>query len=285
MNRTLKYAVPLLSGLGLLLFGGCAGGAPEMAEVPQEMAPSAPWEEEKYVEEDRSAGDAGSDEATGIERKIVKTGYITLEVEDMVEAMDEVAAVADGLGGYVVSSQRREGEWGLSGQVNIRVPADRFDEAFDRLRRLAVNVPYESTEARDITEEYVDLEARLRNLEATEEQYLALLEEAGTVAEMLEVQEALWNVRWQIEQIKGRMTYLERTSDMSLINVELEETEGLAESWSASGAFRSAVRGLTAFGRALATLAVWLVVFCWIWIPILIIMIRRRRRRRAASAD
>lgn len=285
MNRTLKYAVPLLSGLGLLLFGGCAGGAPEMAEVPQEMAPSAPWEEEKYVEEDRSAGDAGSDEATGIERKIVKTGYITLEVEDMVEAMDEVAAVADGLGGYVVSSQRREGEWGLSGQVNIRVPADRFDEAFDRLRRLAENVPYESTEARDITEEYVDLEARLRNLEATEEQYLALLEEAGTVAEMLEVQEALWNVRWQIEQIKGRMTYLERTSDMSLINVELEETEGLAESWSASGAFRSAVRGLTAFGRALATLAVWLVVFCWIWIPILIIMIRRRRRRRAASGD
>jgi hypothetical protein len=283
MNRMIRYAVPLLSILGLLLYGGCAGGAPQMSEVPQEMAPSAPWEEEAYVEEDRSAGDAASGEATGIERKIVKTGYVTLEVEDVVEATDGVGAIAEELGGYVVSSYKRDGGGGLSGQVSIRVPSDRFDEAFDRLRLLATNVPYERIEARDITEEYVDLEARLRNLEATEVQYLALLEEASTVTEMLEVQEALWNVRWQIEQIQGRMTYLERTSDMSLIEVELEETKKLAESWSVSDAFRSAVRGLTSFGRALATLAVWLVVFCWIWIPILLIIIRRRRRRRAAS--
>jgi len=282
MNRLLKYSIPLLSIPGLLLFGACAGGAPSMPGVPSEVpAPSEDWEEKEYIDEGRYAEGAASGEETEIERKIVKTGYITLEVEDMVEAMEEVAAVADELGGYVVSSQRREGEWGLSGQINIRVPADRFNEAFDRLRRVAVDVPYESTEARDVTEEYVDLEARLRNLEATEEQYLTLLEEAGTVGEMLEVQEALWNVRWEIERIEGRVRYLERTSEMSLINVELEETEGLAESWSASGAFRSAVRGLTAFGRALATVAVWLVVFCWIWIPILVIWMRRRRRSRA----
>jgi len=288
MNRALKYAIPLLSIPGLLLFGACAGGAPPMSEMPQEMeemAPSEPREEEGYVEEGRSAADAASGEEMGIERKIVKIGYVTLEVEDVVEATDEVVAIAEELGGYVVSSYKRDGERGLSGQVSIRVPADRFDEAFDRLRHLATDVPYERIEARDVTEEYVDLEARLRNLEATEVQYLALLEEANTVTEMLEVQEALWNVRWQVEQIQGRVTYLERTSEMSLIEVDLEETEGLAESWSASGAFRSAVRGLTAFGRALATLAVWLVVFCWIWIPILLVIIRRRRRRRTASAD
>ena len=288
MNRELKYAIPLLSIPGLL-FGACAAGAPPMPEMPpqvtEEMAPSEPWEEEGYVEEDRSAAGAASGEEAGIERKIVKTGYVTVEVEDLVEAMDEVAAVAEELGGYVVSSHKRDGERGLSGQVSIRVPADRFDEAFDRLRHLATDVPYERIEARDITEEYVDLEARLRNLEATEEQYLALLEEANTVTEMLEVQEALWNVRWQIEQIQGRVKYLERTSEMSLIEVELEETKRLAESWSASDAFRSAVRGLTAFGRALATLAIWLLVFCWIWIPVLLIIIRRRRRKRATSAD
>ena len=286
MNRALKYAIPLLSIPGLLLFGACAEGAPPMPGVPSGVpAPSEEWEEEEYVDEDRNAEDSASAAETAVERKIVKTGYITLEVEDTVEAMDEVAAVADELGGYVVSSQRREGERGLWGEINIRVPADGFDEAFDMLRHLATDVPYERIEARDITEEYVDLEARLRNLEAAEEQYLALLEKAGTVGEMLEVQEALWNVRWQVEQIQGRVTYLERTSEMSLIEVDLEETKRLAESWSASGAFRSAVRGLTAFGRALATLAVWLVVFCWIWIPILLVIIRRRRRRRTSSAD
>jgi hypothetical protein len=169
----------------------------------------------------------------------------------------------------------------ISGYVTMRVPAERFDEALARLRQLALSVPFEGTEARDVTEEYVDLEARLHNLEATEAQYLALLEKAETVEEMLQVQQALSNVRGEIEQIEGRMQYLERTSDMSLIEVSLQEVRGLAEPWSASAAFKSAVRGLTALGRGLATLVIWLVVFCWVWIPILVIWLRRRRKRAA----
>jgi len=208
----------------------------------------------------------------------VKTGNMTLEVEEISEAMDEVASIADDLDGYVVSSHRYEREKNISGYVSIRVPAERFDEAFARLRQLAISVPFEGTEARDVTEEYVDLEARLHNLEATETQYLALLEKAETVEEMLDVQRALSDVREEIERIEGRMKYLERTSDMSLIEVSLEEARGLAEPWSASAAFKSAVRGLTALGRGLATAVIWLGVFCWIWIPILIIWLRRRRR-------
>jgi hypothetical protein len=215
-----------------------------------------------------------------IERKIVKTGYITLEVEDIAEAMDKVADVADELGGYVVSSHKSEDEKRNSGYITIRVSADRFDEAFDRLRQLAVSVPDESTEAKDVTEEYIDLHARLHNLEATEAQYLALLERAETVEEMLKVQQALSNVRGQIEQIEGRIKYLERTSDMSLIEVSLRETKPLAEHWSASDTFRSAVHGLTTFGRGLATALMWLGVFCWLWIPPLVIWLRRRRKRR-----
>jgi DNA repair exonuclease SbcCD ATPase subunit len=214
-----------------------------------------------------------------IERKIVKTGHITLEVEDIVEAIDEIAEVADELGGYVVSSHKSEGEKRTSGSIRIRVPADRFDEAFDRLRQLAISVPYESTEARDVTEEYIDLQARLHNLEATEAQYLALLEKAETVEDMLKVQRELSNVRGEIEQIEGRIKYLERTSDMSLIEVTLEEAKGLAEPWSASNALKSAVRGLTAFGRGLATVVIWLGIFCWAWVPPLVIWLRRRRKK------
>ena len=277
MNKLLKFSVPIVLILGLMLISGCAAAPPMPVPSPAPL-PSMPAPEE-FVDKEGYPG-AGPGEAA-IERKIVKTGQITLEVEDIAETMDEVAEVADKLGGYVVSSHKSEGEKGISGYITIRVPADRFDEAFDQLRRLAINVPYESTEARDVTEEYVDLEARLHNLGATEAQYLALLEKAETVEEMLKVQQALSNVRGEIERIEGRMKYLERTSDMALIEVTLKEAKGLAEPWSASSAFKSAVRGLTTFGRGLATVLIWLGVFCWIWIPPLVIWIRRRRKAKA----
>jgi len=289
MNRPLRFLLPLLI-LGLVLASACApAGAPpweeEEAAMPAptpdavvERPPAAP--EEEFDEGKGYPGDEESGEIN-IERMIVKTGNMTLEVEEIGEAMDEVASIADDLSGYVVSSHRYEREKNISGRITIRVPAERFDEAFARLRQLAISVPFEGTEARDVTEEYVDLEARLHNLEATETQYLALLEKAETVEEMLDVQRALSDVRGEIEQIEGRMQYLERTSAMSLIEVSLEEVRGLSEPWSASAAFKSAVRGLTALGRGLATVVIWLGVFCWIWIPILVIWLRRRRRRAA----
>jgi len=277
MNKLLKVSIPILLILGLVLISGCAAPA-EVLPTPM-PAPSLP----KGVVDEGGYPSTVPDEPTE-ERKIVKTGYITLEVKDIAESMDKVADMADDLGGYVVSSYKHEYEEGTSGSTRIRVPSERFEEAFERLRQFAVAVPYENTEARDVTEEYVDLEARLRNLEATEAQYLALMEKAEEVEDMLMVQKELSNVREEIERIEGRMLYLERTSDMALIEINLQETKGLAAPWSASHAFKSAVRGLTAFGRGLATLFIWLGVFCWVWIPPLVIWLRRRRKAKAKIA-
>ncbi len=277
MNKWLKFSIPLLLIMGLVLTSGCA----RAGYYPPEPTPMSPPPPEEFTDKGYPNAGGFAPEAINTERKIIKTGHITLEVEAIAEAIDKVAEVADELGGYVVSSHKSEGEKRTSGYITIRVPADIFDEAFNRLRQLAVSVPDESTEAKDVTEEYIDLQARLHNLEATETQYLALLEKAETVEEMLKVQQALSNVRGQIEQIEGRIKYLERTSDMSLIEVGLKETKPLAEYWNASNAFRGAVHGLTTFGRVLATVLMWLGVFCWLWIPPLVIW--RRRRRRAKS--
>ncbi len=282
MNKLFKFSIPVLI-LGLMLTSACAkAGVPSVPAPTPTPAPTpvpAPPMPSEVVSEDKGyPGEAIPGEAAA-ERKIIRTGHITLEVEDVAQTMDQAAQVADELGGYVVSSYKREVESKTYGSVTIRVPADRFGEAFDRLRQLAVKVPSESTESRDVTEEYVDLQARLHNLEATETQYLALLEKAETVEEMLKVQQALSNVRGQIEQIEGRITYLERTSDMALIEVSLEETKKLAERWSGLDAFRSAVRGLATFWRGIATGLIWIGVFCWIWIPILVIWLRRRKAK------
>jgi len=269
MNRLLRVFILILLILGLALISGCAF-SPSGEAPPEEPERGEGWQDEGEIPEDQME-----------DRKIVREGSITLEVEDIAETLDEVAEMANELNGYVVSSYKYEYERGVSGRIVIRVPVERFDEALVRLRQLAVAVPYETTTAKDVTEEYVDLEAQLSNLLATEAQYLALLEKAETVEEMLKVQKELSNVRGEIEQIEGRMKYLEQTSETSLIAVDLEETEGLAEPWSASAAFQSAVRGLTTFGRGLATVLIWLGIFCWAWVPPLVIWLRRRRRAKS----
>ncbi len=219
------------------------------------------------------------------DRKIIRNGYITLEVNDIATALDEVARIAQALGGYVVSSSKQGEENTERGTISIRVPAERFDEAFVRLRQLAVKVPFESTESRDVTEEYTDLKAQLRNLEATESQYLELLKKAQTVEDTLKVYNALSNVRGEIERVKGRIQYLERTSDMALIQVNLQKTRPISGTgWSALQTLKSAARGLVIAGKVLADLVIWLIVFSPIWGAILAIVLWLRRRKVTGKA-
>jgi len=278
MNKRFKFPIPLLLVLALTLTAACASaGAPSMPSMP---APSEEWADEATGKSVEEQGYPGREIPVdlNVERKIVKSGHLSLEVESVVTAMDEIASIADELGGYVVSSDKYETDEGPSANMNIRIPVEKFDQAFDRLRQLAIDVPHESTDSIDVTEEYVDLQARLRNLEATESQYLALLERAETVEDTIQVWRELSNIRGQIEQIEGRMKYLERTSDMSFIQISLSEPGALAGPWSPSNALRSAIRGLVTFLRGIVTALIWIGIFCWIWIPALVFYLRRRRK-------
>ncbi len=257
-----------------------SGVAPMPAPAP--MPPPAP--EEVYK------GDgAGVLPSSAEERMIVRTGEISLVVEDVIGARDEVTQLATSYGGYVVSSRIYGEEQDLRGRISIRVPDDKFEQALAELRELAVRVTSESTDSLDVTEEYIDLKARLKNAEATESQYLALLEKATDVEDILRVYERLSQVRNEIEQIKGRMQYLERTSSMSLVTVQLRP-EATAKplvraGWSALEALKSAVRGLVTAGQVLGTTVIWLIIFIPIWGTGLGIFFWRRRRKRSQSRE
>ncbi|MBI4186571.1 MAG: DUF4349 domain-containing protein [Chloroflexi bacterium] len=219
------------------------------------------------------------------DRLIVRTGDMLLEVNDVVKARDEVAGVAERLEGYVVSSQIfGEGEE-RRGWISIRVPNERFETALAEMRKLATRVKSESTSSQDVTEEYVDLQARLKNAEATEAQYLAILGKAEKVEELLMIYDALSRVRAEIEQIKGRMQYLERTTALSQITVSLEPvtTARPLGGWSATETFKSAVRGITVLGQWLVTVAIWVGIFVPIWGSLLGFILWRLRRRKAAA--
>jgi len=158
-------------------------------------------------------------------RMIVHTGNVALVVEDIAVAMEQIGSMAGGFEGYVVSSRVWKQRERLFGNISIRVPAEHFDNSMTMLRQIAVEVTSETTSSRDVTEEYVDLKARLENLEATEIQLHSIMQKAETVEEILEVQRELSKVRGEIEQVKARMQYLERTSATSLININLTQSK------------------------------------------------------------
>ncbi|MDP2729048.1 MAG: DUF4349 domain-containing protein [Dehalococcoidales bacterium] len=158
------------------------------------------------------------------DRMIVRTGDLVLVVEDVTFTIERITDMANSFDGYVVSSRSwKEGDR-LVGNITIRVPAGDFDSAMGTLRDLAAEVTSESSTSKDVTEEYVDLGAKLANLEATERQLLVVMEKAETVEDILDVQRELSRVRGEIEQTKARMQYLERTSETSLINIHLTQS-------------------------------------------------------------
>jgi hypothetical protein len=160
-----------------------------------------------------------------IDRMIVQTGNMQLIVDDVLSAIDKIMGITDQVNGYVVSSNRWiEGER-VYGSISIRVPSDHFNEVVNSLGDMAVEVKSQNVYSTDVTEEYVDLQARKQNLEATEQQLLHIMEKAEKVDDILDVQRELTSTREEIERIKGRMQYLEQTSQTSLIEVQLEQAK------------------------------------------------------------
>ncbi|MFH1639966.1 MAG: DUF4349 domain-containing protein [Chloroflexota bacterium] len=257
------------------------GPAPDIASPPQALP----------------GGGKGADSAEGTmptipqERMIVRNGEMSLVVSNVTESRDEIARMASRLDGYVVSSSTYNREYDLRVTIQIRVPDDRFEQAMSELRSLAVRVESESTSSQDVTEEYIDLESRLRNAVSTEGQYLALLEKATTVEEMLKIQEALSRVREEIETIKGRMQYLERTTSTSSLTIrltpEFSDKPIAGTGWNYGEILKSAVRGLVSFGSWLLATFIWVAVFSPLWgaiIGIFYLWRRWRKRRKEASS-
>jgi hypothetical protein len=159
-------------------------------------------------------------------RKIIKNADVRLLVKDTDVAIDRTTQLVTDLGGYIVSSrswyQDYFGNNLRYATITIGVPVDQFERALQRFRDLAVRVLEENASGEDVTDQYVDLESELQNLEATRARIQEFLQDAKTVDEALRINQELANIESQIEQIKGRMNYLADRSSFSTITVNLE---------------------------------------------------------------
>jgi hypothetical protein len=155
-------------------------------------------------------------------RLIVKNGILTVVVSDTERAVTQASAILDGLGGYIISQRVYDDSQGFRyAAIRLAVPVDQFEEAMARLRRLG-RVTDESASGQDVTEEYVDLNSRLTNLEATRDRLRSFLDQAETVEQALEVNAELRRVEEEIAIIQGRIQSLEERAAFSTIDLNLE---------------------------------------------------------------
>ncbi|MDA0734484.1 MAG: DUF4349 domain-containing protein [Chloroflexi bacterium] len=154
------------------------------------------------------------------QRQIISNASLSIEVEPVEPAIDQVRAIAEGLGGFVEQLSSYGSDKDQQANLTVRVPQDQFFTAVDRIEALG-KVQGRNLGSEDVSEQFIDLEARLKSSLREEESLLGLLERAEKVAEILTIERELSRVRSDIERAQGQLNFLERRVDLSTISVSL----------------------------------------------------------------
>ena len=205
-----------------------------------------------------SGGRGGGEEGTSEDRKLVRTESLGLIVKAPAEIAEKIIQIAQAAGGFLVTSNVNGGANATSAVLSIRVPAEKFDEVRVQIRKLSLRLESESIDAQDVTKQYVDQEARLRNLWAQEQQYLGILRKAATVKDTLEVSDKLNEVRGAIEERRAELETLSKQVETIAINITLRaeaDAQLFGLNWRPLYQLKIAAReGLDGFGEYAASM-------------------------------
>ncbi|MBV9596220.1 MAG: DUF4349 domain-containing protein [Chloroflexi bacterium] len=200
--------------------GGAAGAQAAAAPAAARDAISSPTQAQSQTP-DTTVPDTS---AQLLDRMVIRTAQLTVEVQDMESALAHARAIASQAGGYVSASntriERQDDQDRMVADLTLQVRSDAADSAVSDLRGLG-KVTSETSGSQDVTDEYVDLDSNLRNLQASETAILKLMDKATQISDVMSLQRELTNVRGQIERIQGRKTYLERRTNMATITLAL----------------------------------------------------------------
>jgi len=252
-----------------------------------------------YQQVSLSQVDVSASAAEAADRKIIRNGNLTIEVNSTSEAQQKVTSIAEANGGFVVTSEAKQRESAeperrtLDIKLVVRVPAERFGAALEAIHGLANTLKEENVTGQDVTEEFIDLEARIRTQKALEVQFLEIMKQARKVEDALEVQRQIADVRTDIEKLEGRKRFLENRSSLSTITVNIEAPKMIAVNTTGFGrSLRDAVSEGVDVGSAIL---LGLVRFVIVMVPVSIFLllplgllfryfVRRAQRMRLAAS-
>lgn len=263
-------------------FSPISGGAPAVAPMP-------PGGAEGALRGDSAAQNASSG-VLGVrfqsDRVLILTAQLHLTAGDPWQLSDRVQSLALSFGGEVIGvTQSGKGDQ-KSATVTVRVPNDRFNDALNQIKTLeGSELETAQVSGEDRTEQFIDLDARLKAKQQEEARYLALLARAEQIDDILKIDQVLANVRTQIEQLQGQLNALKNRSAMATISVSVASAllgpTGPDSGWQPAKTFQQASAALLAMVRVFADAAIW--AFVWLWVPLLglglFVLLSRARTR------
>jgi hypothetical protein len=217
-------------------------------------------------------------------RSVILTASIAMKAADPWAMADKAQAVATGLGGDVVGLNQSGSQDQRVASLTLRVPADRFTDALRQLRALDVEVVSSTVDGKDVTDQFVDLKARLAAKQSEEQRYLSLLTRATAIDDILKIDGALSNVRTQIEQLQGQVNSIASRTEFSTITVSISPSivpvPTTTSAWDPAKTVAQAFATMTAMLHGFADVAIWMLVFGWIPLLALAIAVIATRSRR-----
>jgi uncharacterized protein YcfL len=214
--------------------------------------------------------------AEAMNRKIIRNADLTLEAAAPLEAQRKITLIAELLGGFVVTSeskqrQTEDAKQELQIDLVVRVPATQFGSALDQIRSTGSRVIQEKINGQDVTEEFIDLEARIRTQKALETQFLEIMKQAHKVEDALEVQRQVAEVRTEIEKLEGRKRFLENRASLSTISISLQSPTAITVNTSSFG--RNIREAVAASVEVASAIVLFLIRFVIVMVPILLLII------------
>lgn len=197
-----------------------ARGAPGAPAAPAATAaPAAASAPAATTVQDETKGASSLDIA---ERQVISTGSVALEVEDVQDRVNQVRTIVESLGGFVENLSSSGGEERQHATVSVRIPQPQFFTAMERITALG-KVLSQSVGSEDVTEQFIDLRARLRSAERQEESLLSLLSKAVSVSDVLTIERELSRIRSEVERMQGQLNFIERRVELATISISLSQ--------------------------------------------------------------
>lgn len=219
-------------------------------------------------------------------RLVVQNSYLSLLVKNVRETVDRIVAHAVSQGGYMVNSNLENPGEAPSATVTIRVPSATLSQTLTFLRELSIRVVSENLTGEDVTDQYVDNQARLATLLQTKTKFEDIFNRATEISDITNIQRELINLQSQIDAVKGQQQYFEQTAKTAKITIYLSTDElalpyAPSDAWRPSVIFKEAVRSLILHVRSVVNTVIWLAVYGVIWIPaaaIFFFILKRRTK-------
>ncbi|HEY9077603.1 MAG TPA: DUF4349 domain-containing protein [Anaerolineaceae bacterium] len=294
----------------ILFLSACATRAPQPVIAPQPAVDeggrsAAPAAEGYTAKQDASTKTTQSQNANAPDRLIIKTAVMTVVADDPAKVMESITKMANEMGGFVVTSnlyktQKNDIEV-PEAKVTVRVPSEKLDSALATIKTFlkdpTADVLSENVTGENVTQQYIDLQSRLANLEQAEKQLQKIMDTTTKADETLNVFNRLTQIREQIEVLKGQINYYERAAALSSLSVQIQSNTAVRPvkigSWQPVGVALAAIQALINTAKFLVNALIWIILFVipvgfLIYLPIRLTWVvgkRLLRRRKVAKTS